>query len=206
MWDSIPGPWDQDLSPKQMLSPLSHPGAPEVTSWCICSLWVISFSEVSFPWALISISYLTSLLRTRSRCLSACWRYTNDKPHRQFKWSTSKIKLRTSDFQFVSKLDFSPYGLFLLAMLSPLIISLPFFFSLFLLPIWAMPLLWPSFPSSYLDRCKTLGACYPLCESLPSLLHPDPTDTHVPHKNFLDALTSLQSKVQSLSLDCQGPL
>ena len=28
MWDLIPGPWDHDLSQRQMLNQLSHPGAP----------------------------------------------------------------------------------------------------------------------------------------------------------------------------------
>ena len=28
MWDSIPGPWDHDLSQRQMLNQLSHPGTP----------------------------------------------------------------------------------------------------------------------------------------------------------------------------------
>lgn len=28
MWVSIPGPWDHDLSPRQMVNPLSHPGFP----------------------------------------------------------------------------------------------------------------------------------------------------------------------------------
>ena len=28
MWDSIPGPWDHDLSRRQRLNPLSLPGAP----------------------------------------------------------------------------------------------------------------------------------------------------------------------------------
>jgi len=28
MWDSIPGPWDHDLSRRQTLSRLSHPGTP----------------------------------------------------------------------------------------------------------------------------------------------------------------------------------
>ena len=26
IWDSIPGPWDHDLSQRQMLNQLSHPG------------------------------------------------------------------------------------------------------------------------------------------------------------------------------------
>ena len=30
MWGSIPGPWDHDLSQKQTLNPLIHPGAPEI--------------------------------------------------------------------------------------------------------------------------------------------------------------------------------
>jgi len=29
MWDLIPGPWDHDLSRRQTLDPLSHPGAPK---------------------------------------------------------------------------------------------------------------------------------------------------------------------------------
>lgn len=95
-------------------------------------------------------------------------------------------------------------GLFPLASLSPRIISLPFSSSLSLL-LPATSILCPSLPSSYLDHGRALQACYPLCESLPSLFHPEPADTHVPYKNTLDALTSLQSKVQSLSCDSQGP-
>ena len=29
MWDSIPGPWDHDLSRRQVLNHLNHPGAPQ---------------------------------------------------------------------------------------------------------------------------------------------------------------------------------
>ena len=30
VWDSVPGPWDHDLSWKQMLNLLSHPDTPEL--------------------------------------------------------------------------------------------------------------------------------------------------------------------------------
>ena len=31
MWGLIPGSWDHDLSQRQLLNPLSHPGAPVIT-------------------------------------------------------------------------------------------------------------------------------------------------------------------------------
>ena len=37
MWGSIPGPWDHDLSQRQMLNQLNHPGAPTLLVLIVCT-------------------------------------------------------------------------------------------------------------------------------------------------------------------------
>ena len=49
MWGSIPQPWDHNLSWKQMLDPLSHPGDP----WFVSIYEIICFQLCDLHWLFI---------------------------------------------------------------------------------------------------------------------------------------------------------